>query len=608
MKRWYNIFFAVLSIGIGARCYAEEAAPPGIASEVFSKAVQFYKAGNNDSTIVTIREFLKMYGKDPAAEYLVPLIMEAFGRKSDFASLNRLFDLYEKKYPSSAFMPRVYYLHGFSLAKEHSYSVAFESFSKALSAGVSDDLDSLIMKNCEAVCMDALDIAALHAVGTGPDIHPRIREIAQYCEIKKIAASGDIGRAKASAGEFNAAFPRSRFEIQIGNLLSTPQPKNQFSLGLLAPLSGDDAEAGKRVVQGIRLAIDKYNSRHPLQIGVIMYDTKGSLIETVRKTAQLVDRDQVPVIVGPMLSSTATVAAGMLLGKGTVMLTPTATDDGIAELSPMVFQMNITLGVLARKLARYALGNLNIREFAIVAPRTPYGSSMAALFKDEVTKNGGSIFDEEYFEEGGNDFTAQFVTLRHKLLLRKLNEAASAGNGAGNKPVMEITPADSVKWADSTVAIGAIFMPADGDDAVMLAPQVAFNRIKAQLLGSNGWHSAKTLADGKKYVQNAIISTPFEPDSSWKKWPDFRKEYAARFREEPDRVSALGFDAGTIVAAALEKAANGTPPAASGIAESIAAAQKFEGASGIITFDRNSRTNTEAVILKITPNGFVRVQ
>ena len=74
-------------------------------------------------------------------------------------------------------------------------------------------------------------------------------------------------------------------------------------------------------------------------------------------------------------------------------------------------------------------------------------------------------------------------------------------------------------------------------------------------------------------------------------------------------MAALGFDAGTIVAAAIgNAAAGGSAALSSRIAESIANVQKFEGASGFITFDRNSRTNTEAVILKITPGGFVRVQ
>lgn len=575
------------------------------ASEVFAKAVRLYSTGAYDSVIVTIRGFLKNHGKDPAAESLVPLAMEAFIRIENYSPVKRLFDLYTKKYRSSPFMPRVYYLHGVARAKERSFRAAFESFSRALEAGLSDDLDSLLITSVETLCANVLDGGDLRSMGGNDAMHPRIREIARYYEITTLIKVGDRGKAGKRTSEFRESFPHSRFSLPATDddaPVSTEGPKGEFAIGLLAPLSGDEADAGKRVSQGVRLAIASYNARHPLQIGITAYDTRGSLVETVRKTQTLLERDRVPLIIGPVLSSTATVAAALLLGKDAVMISPTATDDGIAELGPNVFQMNVTVGVLARKLARYAIDNLSIREFAIVTPRTAYGAAMASIFRDEVTKSQGSIFDEQYFEEGGNDFTTQFVALRRKLLLRRLDQNAKA---AGLRPVTRVSAGDSSKWADSIMSIGAIFMPAESDDAVMLAPQVSFNKIKAQLLGSGGWYSRKTLTDGKHYVQNAVISAQFEPDSSWKKWMAFKKEYIARYREEPDRAAALGFDAVGIVITAVENAGGAK---ARLVAEALCAVQKFEGASGFISFGRDNRVNTEAIILKCVPNGFVRVQ
>jgi len=594
MNRFFLSLFVVLSTA--ALSFSQDDLS---ANEVLSKSVRFYQAGLYDSTIATIRMFFKDHGKNPEAEYLVPLIMEAFLRKGDYQSVKRLFDLYQKKFRSSPFMPRVYYLRGFGLAKERSYTAALETWSKALEGGVSSDIDSLIRQGTEALCANALALDDLHDAGGESSNDPGIREVARYYEIKKLLATGDVGRAKNDMGSFKTDYPRSRFELEIGDLLSSATPKKAVAIGLLAPLSGEEADIGKRVAQGTQLAIDKYNERNHLQIRLVSCDTKGTLLETVRQITQLVDRDKVPLIIGPMLSSTATVAAAMLMGKNTVMLTPTATDDGISSLGPTIFQMNITLGVLARKVARYALANLNIREFAIVAPRTTDGTTMAAVFKDEVVIGNGVVFDEENFDEGTNDYTAQFVSLRKKLLMRKLTQI-------DGKPRSKLSVSDSIKWVDSTVSIGAIFIPAEAEDIVMLAPQVAFNRIKAQLLGSSGWHTQKVITDGKQYVHNAILSTAFEPDTTWKKWPDFRKSYVARYNEEPDRVAALGFDAGRIAATALENA--GGTGNATRIAESIANTQKYEGTSGIITFDKNTRTNSEAVIMKLTPNGFVRVQ
>src|SRR5512136_2672044 len=121
----------VLCIGMLTCPFAQDNAPAaGTADSVFLKAKKFYQDGSYDSTIAVIREFLKVHGKDTAAEYCVPLIMEALARTGDHATLQRLFDLYERKYPSSPFLPRVYYLHGFSCAKERSCGVAFASFSR----------------------------------------------------------------------------------------------------------------------------------------------------------------------------------------------------------------------------------------------------------------------------------------------------------------------------------------------------------------------------------------------------------------------------------------------------------------------------------------------
>jgi ABC-type branched-subunit amino acid transport system substrate-binding protein len=573
------------------------------ASETLDRAVRLYKAGNYNSTIEVIRDFLKANGKDPAAEQLVPLIMEAFLRTGEYASVHRLYDLYNKKYRSSPFMPRVYYLRGYAFAREGSWLESFEYFSKALDAGVSGEIDSIIITGCEAICRDTLDEDDLHDACKDRGNHPRIKEIACYYELQSLLASGSANKARKRMNNFKNSFPDSRFDLSIGDQLPPPVSKNTVVVGVLAPLTGEDAEVGRRVTQGIQLAIDKHNQRGQIQVRLVPYDTKGQLIETARKTVCLIDTNRAAMILGPMLSPTATVAAAMVRDQETVLLTPTATDEGIAGIAPNIFQMNITIGVQSSRAARYALSNLNIKEYTIIAPNTAFGTAMAGLFREEVEKNGGTIFAEQFYEEGANDFSGLFSELRKKLILSRMNQMRGA---LDKKPVLKVSYTDSLKWVDSSFSLGAIFMPGEADDIVMLAPQVAFNRIKAQLIGSSGWYSSRTLSVGKQYVQNAIISTPFEPDTSWKKWPDFRREYIKRFREEPDRVAALGFDAASLAALAIEN--SGGSGKASRIAGALSEIQNYEGTSGVISFDPAKRTNTEAVILKITQNRFVRVQ
>jgi branched-chain amino acid transport system substrate-binding protein len=140
----------------------------------------------------------------------------------------------------------------------------------------------------------------------------------------------------------------------------------------------------------------------------------------------------------------------------------------------------------------------------------------------------------------------------------------------------------------------------------MIAPQVAFNRIHTQILGSNGWQSQKVLKDGSTYVQGAMISATVEPDQSTPLWMDFKKAFKARFNYEPDRITALGYDAANLIIKAVQNAGIDNP---SRFAEALMKVHGYQGLSGAISFDQSKfGNNTESAIMKITPNGFIRVQ
>jgi ABC-type branched-subunit amino acid transport system substrate-binding protein len=561
------------------------------APEVFLKARQDFHAGRYDSTITVIRNFLAAHTRDSAALYLVPLAQEAYARSDDMAPDKAWYDLYRQRFSTADGMPRVAYLFGYSQARRGAWLPALVAYSAALDYGASGELDSLVMAGALLVHRNAPDLSATSDSVARAPLNPRIRAV--------LAATPAPGTAEHAAAAEIVPTPTGAAANPAGG-----ESGDEF-IGLLVPLTGENADAGKRVAQGVQLAIEKHNTVHRVRLSIVPRDTKGSLIETVRATRELLGHDRLPAIIGPVLSPTATVTAGMLIGKETVMLTPTATDDGIASLGPNIFQMNITIGVLARSVARYALANLNIREFVILAPHTAIGAAMSAAFRDEVARNGGTVYDEETYDEGASDYTPLFVKLRKKLLIRTLDDRAKA-RGGDYRPVRSLSWADSVRFTDSSVATGAIFLPSDAEDLPALTSQIAFNRIRAQLLGSSGWRSPKTTVDENQYIANAIISAPFEPDASWRPWPSFARDYAARFHEDPDRVAALGFDAGTLVADAIDSAGSSEKP--SRMQEILSTTRHCEGTSGLISFDPKTRDNSEASIYKLTSSGFIRVQ
>ena len=576
--------------------------------EIFSKAKHYYEAGNYDSTISVIRVFLTKHGKEESTEYIVPLLMEALVRKNDHAYFNRLFNIYKRKFSKSQFIPRLLYLNGVVKAKERHYRKAILSFSASLNKGVSEELEKLAILNVEKICVSGIALDGLSRISGRSEVNFRVAEVVEYFEVKKLYESGQASKAKKLAERFRKKYPGSVYQSRARGIQNKSRgfERSTIQIGLLAPVTGENADIGKFVVQGVKLAVDMYNKTHTPKIELVILDTKGNMVESAKKTKEMVNVHKASVIIGPVLSCNATVSASVLMGNNDVVLiTPTATDDGIAQLGENVFQMNVTLSILGRKLARYSIETLNIKEFAIISPISEYGKVLSSNFKDEAEKYGGEVIAVEYFDVGTNDFRIQFESLRKKLAERKWEQLALEGRPEYGKDAKgsRAARAKEAYLADSTIEIGGLFIPAESEDVIKLTSQVYFHRIQTQFLGSNGWHTNATILGGKRYVNNAVISTNFEADKKNQKWVAFSKLYWERFKENPDQVAApLGYDAANLVLNAINKKKVGY------IVDQLKSVKNYHGVSGIISFDSEEGVNTEAAILKISNKKFIRIQ
>jgi len=605
MTKKYLLMAAAIGLFSAAGVYA--AGIPEGGSPLFRKARAFYAAGQYDSTIVLIREHLRRHGRDPESLTLVPLIAEAYMRKGENAQVHRLIDMYNQQFPDAPFVPRLAYLQGVAYARQAKPAQALTSFSNALNLGLSADLFNLTLVNAENVCGRSLSVDELSTISSKGELHAVLLEIVRFYEIQKLFASGQTVRARNSADEFRRMYPRSRYTEQVKDFLgrvSKDQHKGApVQVGLLAPITGEDAQIGQFILQGVKLAFDDHNARSHNPVKLIVYDTKGSPVETAKRSKELITKDHAQFCIGPILSNTAAVSAAMFSGKDIVMLTPTANEDGISSIGDNIFQMNVTLGAMARKLARYAVENLNVREFAIIAPNSGFGYAMAEAFKEELSRRSIETVHEEYFDEGKHDFTQELRRLRSRLLMRRL-EAIAVERGNMQR-ITQVTRADSIRYADTTFAVGGLFMPLlNYEDVVKLAPQVVFQRIRTQMLGAGRWDDPRVPTEGKRYVQNAIISVGPQIDQTGEAWTNFNAAHRARFNSDANRISAMGYDAAQLIVKLINE--NGGADVGK-MRKALAAVQGYSGLSGMVTFDPQTGANSEVLIMKVTETGFMRV-
>ncbi len=365
---------------------------------------------------------------------------------------------------------------------------------------------------------------------------------------------------------------------------------------VLAPLSGDFAEFGAAAVQGTVLAYEQAGLKDKVNIRI--QDTHADAAIALMRTQRAVNQDSVIAIVGPIMSAPATAVAAWLGAnyQHVPMLTPTATDGGIAKLGPNIFQVNITMDILSQTIADFAIKCLDIREFGIMSPLGDFGSTMSEDFTRAVERRGGSVVAFRNYEEGRPDYKTEFNLLRD-VRFNQENRRRNIARGADD--LNSVNPRDRKAYlADSTVEIPGLFIPATNPaDAGAMVSQAAFNKVSGTYLGTSGWYGRELLIQGKRLVEGSFFSVPdLDMDKGNSAYTNFVKNFKERWGVEPseDKVSGLSFDAANIIFTTLDAISGKQDD----MTHYINATKDFKGIYGDIKFRRGANANTKIVTVK----------
>ena len=368
---------------------------------------------------------------------------------------------------------------------------------------------------------------------------------------------------------------------------------------VLVPVSGEYAEFGTEAVRGVLLAFEENGFKDKVHLRIA--DTRADAATALSITREAVEDDSVIAVIGPLMSAPAAAVAAW---PGTAhpeipMLTPTATDEGIAAMGPNVFQINITMGKLAESIADYAMTCLGIREFAVLSPLGDYGNTMSRSFMQAVENRGGTILVQQKFEEGHADYKTEcdlLKNVRYKQEVRRRNiqkgvENLDASNAKDRKAYMQ----------DTEVQFPGIFIPSSTPaDAGLIVSQLAFNKVSGPLLGTSGWYGRNLISQGKNLVEGTYFSVPSVPAEDSAAYKKFSDKFQKRWNEEPrdDKVSGLSYTAAAIVIKNIS--------AGSSIVDGIRGASAFPGVYGDVKFKNGANDN--ARILTVTKGQFTPAQ
>ena len=462
---------------------------------------------------------------------------------------------------------------------------------------------------------------------TYPDRFPGGEAIWQLIQLRENEPRQALELLERFLHNFPTNHPRYRQAQQLHQRLKEELRVDRRKIGVIIPFSGKLAPFGQKVLHGIELAVEEENRRREKKMALIIKDSQGNSLLAERQMRELVQKERVIAVIGPVLSKAALAAARVANELQTPMLTPTAGAEGIPETGPYVFRNSLTAQQQVESLVRFAVEKMGLRRFAILAPENAYGQEMADIFAVLVESDYEQrLLAQLSYPPESTDFRAQIQTL-HTLPIQavflpdyydKIVQIApqiafyspEGKEGALQRLIErfsapaedELVPARLLQWRPQR-----FFFQARGPSKPGLEspgkdefPILEGFPPKIFLLGTNGWYDPQLIREGDKFVEESVFACGFFAQSEAPAVKNFVERFRRRFLEEPDILAAQAYDSANILLSVLRRGAKTRQE----VQEALSSLEDFSGLTGRGRFDGDGEMQKELAMVGIKKRRF----
>jgi len=403
--------------------------------------------------------------------------------------------------------------------------------------------------------------------------------------------------AGACLREFLSAFPDHAFAAEAERMLAQVirrEGTETRRVGCVLPLSGPLGDYGRRVLNGMLLALQAFypEMKHERIPRLLIRDTQGSPEITELMVRALVEEEQVLAVIGPIGGSTARAAGQAAQDLGVPIITMTQAE-GIPDIGGYVFRNFITAALQVKTLVQYAYLARGIERFAILYPDTEYGSRFRELFRQEVHSHLLGITAEASYDADTVDFSDAVRRLIGVERWARHSWMVKGWRGKGSPPPLQVD-------------FQAVFVPDDYGRLVLIAPQLAYHDMEqVVLLGTNLWNTPVLVQKAGRYLQKAVFVGDFFPDTRKEVMAAFVESYRKAFQEEPDFFAAQGYDSMNILMSLLD---TDPVPNRTELKDLLGDGRRFPGLTGWTSFHRNGEVEKDFQLLTVRDNRIVPVE
>ncbi|MBI2830049.1 MAG: ABC transporter substrate-binding protein [Chloroflexi bacterium] len=188
---------------------------------------------------------------------------------------------------------------------------------------------------------------------------------------------------------------------------AAPGATTPIKIGILYPFTGPTAWLGQRQLRGWEMAFGQVDNKIAGRtVQFVVEDTQGDPKVGVTKATKLIEKDQVNLLGGIVMSSVALAVRDVVHRSGTPLVISMANAGAMTQdqRSPYIFRTFGPGGSGSFYMAQYLYKQLGIRTAVFSGQDYAYGREHGAMFKKEFERLGGKVLFENYAPIGTADF------------------------------------------------------------------------------------------------------------------------------------------------------------------------------------------------------------
>lgn len=253
--------------------------------------------------------------------------------------------------------------------------------------------------------------------------------------------------------------------------------KDDVTVSLVAPLSGNYIAAGTDARQGVSLAVELLNAGggllgRPLRLAVFDDGCDSDLAEAAAIRA--ID-EQPKVIIGHTCSGGSIRAAPIYAAAGVIQISPFSTNPRLTEMGiPTLFRIIGRDDKQSIAAARLIANRWPNQRVGVIDDGGVFGLGLANLVREELGKRNIPISLNKAFSQGQNDYASLITSLREQ-------------------------------------QISVLFIGGYGSDAGVIAREIAGARLPIQIIGGDDLISNDFLLVAESAAEGVMFSHPPDP-------------------------------------------------------------------------------------------------